>query len=318
MSTEDILGLITGLSLFLYGIHMLSEGLKQCAGHRLEGILKYVTGSKIKAVFSGAIVTALIHSSSALSVMLIGFVNAGILPLKNAIWTLMGADIGTTITSQMIALNMGLIAPLLALIGVILIIFVPASLFQKIGAILSGMGILFIGMDIMSVTLSPLSNEPYFIDMIKALSHPIMAVILGALFTAIIQSSSASIGILQVLALNYLIEFKIAAFVVFGQNIGTCITSTLASLSGDRNSKRLALFHFLFNFLGAILFTIICIYTPFIKYLEIYSYNPAHAIANLHTIYNIIMVILVLPIDKYLLSLVYKIIPENKKRAYLK
>lgn len=311
MTTTNILGVISGLSLFLYGIHMLSEGLKLCAGNKLERILKYVTGNKIKAVLSGALVTAFIHSSSALSVMLIGFVNAGLLPLKNAIWTLMGADIGTTITGQMIALNMGMIAPIFSIMGVIMILFIPSSLFKKIGGILSGLGILFIGMDIMSTSLSPLQDNPYFLNLIQTLSNPIMAVIVGALFTALIQSSSASIGILQVLALNYLIEFNVAAFVVFGQNIGTCITSTLASLSGDRNAKRLALFHMLFNVVGAILFTVICIYTPLIKYIDIYSYNPASAIANLHTLYNTVMVILVLPIDRYLIAFIYKVIPEK-------
>lgn len=311
MNITYILGIISGLALFLYGMNMLSESLKEIAGHKLKNILKYITGSKLKAVATGTVVTAFIQSSSALSVMLIGFVNAGILPLKNAIWTLLGADIGTTITGQMIALKIGMIAPIFAIVGVIFIVFTSSKKLVRIGNILTGLGILFIGMEIMTFSMKPLHSHPYFISLIKNLSNPILAVIIGALFTAFIQSSSASIAILQVLALSYIIEFKIAAFIVFGQNIGTCITSFLASLSGNRNAKRLALFHVVFNTLGAIIFTVICIYTPFIYYIEIYSYNPAHAIANLHTLYNVVMVLLVLPLDKYLIEFVYKVIPER-------
>lgn len=307
MNTADYLGIISGLSLFLYGIHMLSESLKYYE-NKLDVVLKYITRNKIMAVITGMLVTAIIQSSSALSVMLISLVNAGILSLKNAIWTLMGADIGTTITGQIIALDIGILAPIVSLIGVICLLIK----YQKTGSLLTGIGILFIGMDIMSKSLLPLASHSFFLDMITMLQNPIMAVIVGTLFTATIQSSSASIGILQVLALNYLIEFKIAAYVVFGMNIGTCITSFLASLSADRNSKRLAIFHMMFNVLGAILFGIICMSTPLIKYIEIYSYNPANAIANLHTFYNIVMVLLVLPIDKYLIKFIYKIIPDKK------
>lgn len=308
MNITNYLGMMSGLSLFLYGIHMLSESLKYYE-NKLDSLFQYITRNKFIAVLTGMLVTAVIQSSSALSVMLIGLVNTGILPLENAIWTLMGADIGTTITGQIIALDIGILAPICALIGVICLVFMKC---YKIGGLLTGLGILFIGMEIMSSSMIPLAKEQYFLNMLSMLENPIMAILVGTLFTACIQSSSASIGILQILALSYLIEFKIAAYVVFGMNIGTCITSLLASLTGNKNSKRLALFHMMFNILGAIIFTVLCMNSSLLKYVEIYSYNPANAIANLHTLYNIVMVLIVLPFDRYLIKFIYRIIPDKK------
>lgn len=262
MDITDLLGILSGLALFLQGMHMMSDGLNRVAGQKMKDILNHLTDHKLKAIFTGTIVTSIIQSSSALSLMLIAFMNASLLPLKNAIWTLMGADIGTTITGQMIAFRVGMIAPIFAIIGVSMIVFMKSDLFNYIGEVMAGFGILFIGLEIMSTAMKPLQNEIYFIEFIKKLSNPVLAIVFGMIFTALIQSSSASIGILQMMSMNGLIEFKVAAFVVLGQNIGTCITSLLGSLSSCRNAKRLTAFHILFNSIGAFVFTFICLYTP--------------------------------------------------------
>lgn len=309
MNITDLLGMISGLALFLYGMHMMSEGLNEIAGNRMKDILEHLTNRKLKAIMTGTIVTSFIQSSSALSIMLIGFMNASLLPLKNAIWTLMGADIGTTITGQIIAFRIGIIAPFFAIIGVIMIVFIKSKLINHLGEVIGGLGILFIGLEIMSTAMKPLQSEPYFMNFISSLQHPGIAVIFGMIFTALIQSSSASIGILQMMVLNGFIKFRVGAFVVFGQNIGTCITSLLASLSSCRNAKRLTVFHILFNSIGAFIFTMICLYTPLLSLIELYSSSDIRAIANLHTIFNIFTVIIFLPFDDLVINLIYKIFP---------
>lgn len=313
MNITDFLGMISGLALFLYGMHMMSEGLKNIAGNRLKNILNHLTDHKLKAILSGTFITSLIQSSSALSIMLIGFINASLLPLKNAIWTLMGADIGTTITSQIIAFRIGIIAPILAIIGVIMVLFINSKTMNHIGDTIAGLGILFIGLEIMTIAMKPLQNEPIFIDFLKSLSNPFIAIFFGMIFTALIQSSSASIGILQMMALNGFIEFKVAAFVVFGQNIGTCITSLLASLNSCRNAKRLTLFHILFNCIGTLFFTFLCLYTPVLSMIESFSSSSLRAIANVHTIFNLFTVFIFLPLDNIVISLIYRILPLTKQ-----
>lgn len=309
MKITDFMGMIGGLSLFLFGIHMLSDSLI-FNKKRIDLLLLNITKNKIRAVLCGTFLTALIQSSSALSVILIGFVNAKVLPLENAIWTLMGADIGTTITGQFIALDVNYLAPFLAFIGVSCFMITK---YKNISSFFIGLGLLFMGMEMMSSSLFPLSKSSLFLNILIILKNPMMAIIVGMLLTAIIQSSSASIGLLQVLALNQMIEFEIAAYLVFGMNIGTCITSTLASFHTNKNAKRLALFHFLFNVIGAFVFSGLCLLTPLLQYIDSFSYNKANSIANLHTFYNIVMVILILPIDKYLIKWIYQIIPEQKK-----
>lgn len=309
---KEILGVLGGLALFLYGMQMMSEGLESLAGSRLETILQTMTNHKMKAIIVGIIVTCIIQSSSAMSVMLIGFVNAKIIKLENAIWVIMGANIGTTITGQMIALNIGTLSPLISIVGVIFIAFTTRLILQRIGMMIAGFGILFMGLEIMGVSLSPLQTYPLFINLMTSLKNPIYAVLFGIIFTAIIQSSSASLGILQVLALEGLVSFEIGAYMIYGFNIGTCMTAYLASLSGCDNAKRLTCFHILLNVFGAIVFVSMSSFLPILKWVQLLSpHSIMLQLANLHTIFNLVSTIFVLPIDRYLIKIVYKCLPER-------
>lgn len=311
MKIQDMLGMIGGLSLFLFGMNMMSGGLEKIAGNHLEMILKKLTYNKWKAVFTGIVVTALIHSSSAMTVMLIGFVNSGLMPLENAIWVVMGANIGTTITGQMLALDVGTLSPLLAFIGVIMFVFFKKEKMNYTGETIGGFGILFMGLEIMSVSLMPLKDSSFFLSLLQWLSYPILGIFVGIIFTAIIQSSSASIGILQSLAKMNLISLEKATYIIFGFDIGTCITAFLASLSGSRSGKQLALFHLLLNIFGAILFTLICLCTPFIEWVSMLTpHLMMTQIANMHTIFNVGTTVIALFFDQYLIQFIYKILPS--------
>lgn len=310
MELSYILGLLGGLSLFLYGMHMMSDGLEQTAGDRLQSILEKLTKNRILAIFVGALITAAIQSSSATTVMVIGFVSSGLMPLRKAVWVIMGANVGTTITGQLIALDIGMIAPLFAISGTIMVTFMKNKKINHIGEVIAGLGILFIGMNFMGDAMKPLQDNPAFIQLMTTFSNPFYGILAGAIFTAIIQSSSASIGILQTLASQGLISLQSSSFVLFGQNIGTCITACLASLSGNRNAKRAALIHLLFNVTGTVLFVTICLYTPFIELIG--SLTPGNSmaqIANVHTIFNIVTTLVLLPFGNYLADISMKLLP---------
>ena len=230
MDITNILSLLGGLALFLYGMQMMSGGLEAAAGNKMKQILEKLTANRFLAVAVGAAITAVIQSSSATTVMVVGFVNSGMMTLSQAVWIIMGANIGTTITGQLIALDVGMLAPLFAFIGVSMVVFLKAPKAHHYGEILAGLGVLFIGMGMMSDAMKPLRDIPEFANLMSSFSNPILGIIAGAIFTAVIQSSSASIGILQSMALAGVIELDSAVYVLFGQNIGTCITSLLASV----------------------------------------------------------------------------------------
>lgn len=318
MKAQDILGLLGGLALFLYGMNMMSGGLEDAAGNKLEYILDHLTNRKIKAVIVGTLITCIMQSSSAMTVMLIGFVNAGLMSLTRAVWVIMGANIGTTITGQMIAFDIGVFAPLLAIVGVILIVFFSQHKLNTFGEIIAGIGILFMGLDIMSQSMLPLQSSKIFLNFMVTVSHPLLGLAVGALFTGIIQSSSASIGILQKLAMQGLISFPQAVYFLLGFDIGTCMTAFIASSSGCRNSKRLALFHLFFNLIGAGLFMIVCQFTPIISIVARWSPNePMRQIANMHTLFNTVSVFVFMIIDRYVIQFIYCLLPlqlqENQK-----
>lgn len=262
MSISIVLGLLGGLALFLYGMQMMSSGLEAAAGNRMKGILEKLTANRFLGVIVGAGITAVIQSSSATTVMVVGFVNSGMLSLQQAVWIIMGANIGTTITGQLIALDVGAIAPLLAFAGVAVIMFSKKATVQYYGQIVAGLGILFLGMEMMSSSMMPLRDSEAFINLMTQFGNPLIGILVGAVFTAIIQSSSASVGILQTLAIGGLIDLPNAVFVLFGQNIGTCITAVLAAIGTSRNAKRTTIIHLMFNIIGTIIFTIVCIVTP--------------------------------------------------------
>ena len=311
MELKDLLSLLGGLALFLYGMQMMSNGLEAAAGNRMKKILEKLTANRFLGVVVGAVITAVIQSSSATTVMVVGFVNSGMMTLQQAVWIIMGANVGTTITGQLIALDVGAIAPLFAFIGVAFIVFLKNEKLHHYGKIIAGLGILFIGMDMMSAAMVPLRESETFVNIITRFSNPVLGILAGAIFTAIIQSSSASVGILQALASSGVIGLPQAVYVLFGQNIGTCITAVLASIGTSRVAKRTTIIHLLFNIIGTTLFTIICILTPFTTLVEGFTPNNVSAqIANMHTIFNITTTILLIPFGTYLAKLATRILPD--------
>ena len=312
MKITDFFSLLGGLALFLYGMQMMSNGLEAAAGNKMKQILEKLTANRFLGVLVGAGITAVIQSSSATTVMVVGFVNSGMMTLQQAVWIIMGANIGTTITGQLIALDVGAIAPLLAFLGVALVVFIKKQKVHHYGLILAGLGILFVGMDMMSAAMMPLRESEAFISLMTKFSNPFLGILAGAVFTAIIQSSSASVGILQALASSGLIGLGNAVYVLFGQNIGTCITAILASIGTNRNAKRTTIIHLMFNIIGTIIFTV-CILTPLTDLIEsLTPDNVAAQIANMHTLFNIVTTLLLLPFGTYLAKLARKILPEKK------
>ena len=315
MQLSDILTLVGGLALFLLGMNSMGDGLEQACGNKMKSILKKLTSNRFIGVFVGMVITAIIQSSSATTVMVVGFVNAGMMSLTQAIWIIMGANIGTTITGLLIALDVGLIAPAVALIGVVFMLFIKKPFINEIGKILAGFGVLFIGMDMMSGAMMPLRESEAFVGLMTQFSNPILGILVGIVFTAVIQSSSASVGILQALAISGAIQLDSAVFILFGQNIGTCVTALLASIGTNRAAKRTTLIHFIFNLIGTVLFTIICLVTPLVDFMKEKFTSPSMQIANMHTIFNIATTLLLLPFGQYLAKLATIILPEKKEET---
>lgn len=312
MDITNILSLLGGLALFLYGMQMMSGGLEAAAGNKMKQILERLTSNRLLAVVVGALITAVIQSSSATTVMVVGFVNSGMMTLSQAVWIIMGANIGTTITGQLIALDVGMMAPLFAFFGVAMVVFLKSPKAHHYGEIIAGLGVLFIGMGMMNDAMKPLREVPEFVELMTSFSNPVVGIGVGALFTAVIQSSSASVGILQSLASNGLIGLSDAVFVLFGQNIGTCITAVLAAIGTSKNAKRTTLIHLSFNMIGTTIFTIACLLLPLTTWVE--NFTPGNApaqIANMHTLFNIVTTLLLLPFGQYLAKLAEKLMPDS-------
>ena len=313
MELNQILMLPGGLALFLYGMQMMSSGLEAAAGNRMKSILERLTANRFMGVLAGAVITAVIQSSSATTVMVVGFVAAGLMTLNQAVWVIMGANIGTTITGQLIALDIGMIAPLIAFAGVVMIVFLKGEKQHHIGSIIAGLGVLFTGMDMMSAALEPLQESKTFMEIITRFNNPLVGILAGALFTAIIQSSSASVGILQALAESGIIGLPQAVYVLFGQNIGTCITAVLASIGTRVNAKRTTIIHLMFNIIGTIVFTVICMVTPFVSFMQgLAPDNPVAQIANVHTTFNVVTTLLLLPFGNLMAKAAIRILPDKE------
>ena len=314
MDITLVFGLLGGLALFLYGMQMMSEGLENAAGDRMERILEKLTSNRFLGVAVGALITAVIQSSSATTVMVVGFVNSGMMTLQQAVWIIMGANIGTTITGQLVALDIGAFAPIIAFLGVAMIVFMKNPKLHYIGSILAGFGMLFIGMDMMGGTMKPLREFPPFIELMTSFTNPVFGIMAGAVFTAIIQSSSASVGILQTLAAGGLIPFSSAVFVLFGMNIGTCITAVLASIGTNRSAKRTTVIHLMFNIIGTVVFTIFCLSFPIAEFVGGFTPDkPAAQLANMHTVFNIATTMLLIPFGTLLAKAATKILPDTKE-----
>ena len=320
MNLLHIINLVGGLALFLFGINKMSDSLQAVAGSEMRRILKVLINTPLKGVLVGLGVTALIQSSSATTVMMIGLVNTGIMTLNQAVGVVMGANIGTTITAQLIAFNIGQYAFLFVILGVILLFIRKSRAMEHWSQILIGFGLLFVGLNVMAESVIPLQNSEVARNlMIKLATNPILSILVGTAFTMLIQSSSASIGIVMVLASTGLIPFEGALYLVFGDNIGTTITAWLAALSSSNTAKRVAMVHTLFNVFGTIIFgtlTYLGIYTLFINWItpgNVYAgQNMARHIANGHTMFNVINTILFLPFANQLAKLATKIIPPDK------
>ena len=314
MGITDVLSLLGGLALFLYGMQMMSNGLEAAAGNKMKSILEKLTSNRFKGVLVGAAITAVIQSSSATTVMVVGFVNSGLMTLNQAVWVIMGANIGTTITGQLIALDIGAIAPVFAIAGVAAMMFAKSEKVHHISSIFAGLGVLFMGMDMMGAAMEPLQESEAFINLMTQFSNPLLGILVGAVFTAVIQSSSASVGILQALAATGMIPLSSAVYVLFGQNIGTCITAVLASIGTKVNARRTTVIHLMFNIIGTVIFTVVCMVTPYVHLVEsITPGDPVAQIANAHTIFNIVTTLLLLPFGNYMAKAATHILPDSRK-----
>ncbi len=313
MSIANILSMAGGLGLFLLGIRTMGDGLENAAGAKLKRMLEVLTGNRFLAVLVGFVVTAIIQSSTATTVMVVGFVNAGMMTLAQAVGVIMGANIGTTVTSLLIALNFSSVAAASVLVGVILMLASKKTLVKNLGSIFTGFGLLFLGIDLMSDSMAPLRESAGFMNFIVAVSdsplRPLFGILLGIVMTAVLQSSSASVGVLQTLAMQGLVPLKFSVFVLFGQNIGTCLTALFSTVGAKKNSKRAAVIHLLFNLLGTGMFILIALLTPYIEWIEKISSDPMAQIAISHIVFNVVSTIVLFPFAKLLVKLSCLIVP---------
>ena len=328
MSMEDLGNLfqfIGGLGMFLYGMHIMADGLQRSAGGKMQKLMEFLTRNRLLAILVGAGVTAIIQSSSATTVMVVGFVNAGMMTLTQAVGVIMGANIGTTITAWIVSmsewgsiLKPEFFSPLLLGIGAFLLLFSKSEKKNKVGEILVGFSVLFIGLSFMSGSIEPYRDAPVFSQAFVVLGrNPILAILTGAVVTAIIQSSSASVGILQTLAMNGIVTWKSAVFITLGQNIGTCVTALISSSGAGRNAKRASIIHLLFNVCGAVIFGVVMF--------VVFLINPAwgNSTANsvnisiFHTVFNVTCTIILLPFADGLVKLSGRILRADDKEDAL-
>ena len=330
MDIFGVLSLIGGLAIFLYGMDLLGEGLTGASGGKLEKILEKLTSSPIKAVLLGAGVTAVIQSSSATTVMVVGFVNSGIMKLSQAVGVIMGANIGTTITSWILSLTgiessnifISLLkptsfSPVLAAVGIIFLMFLKKDSLKNPGKIMIGFALLMYGMDAMSSSVAPLAEVPQFASILTAFSNPVLGMLAGMLFTAIIQSSSASVGILQALCSTGILSYATALPIIMGQNIGTCVTALLSSIGATKNGKRAAIIHLYFNVIGTVTFMIVFYALNAVIHFSFLNLTAQEfGIAVIHTTFNIITTAYLLPLRKVLEKLAYATIKldDDEKR----
>ena len=312
MDLMNILSFFTGIGLFLYGIDAMGQGLEYAAGSKMKKILGALTKNRLLAVIMGALVTALIQSSSATTVMVVGFVNAGLMNLAQAIGVIMGANIGTTVTSVLIAMDLGKIAPIALLFGVFGMLFSKKDIIKHIGQTIAGFGMLFVGMELMAYGMAPLGESEVFTYFMTNFSNPFVGVLIGVVLTALIQSSSASIGILQALALQGLIPLEFAVYILLGQNIGTCVTALLSAAGSKTNSKRTAVMHLLFNVFGTVIFLFITAFTPYISLLESIGDSVPAQISLAHIIFNVVNTIVLFPFGNLIIKAACILVPDKE------
>ena len=327
MDIFSLLSMIGGLALFLYGMEVLGDGLKKASGGKLEHILEKLTSNKLMAVLLGAGVTAVIQSSSATTVMVVGFVNSGIMKLSQAVGVILGANVGTTVTAWILSLTdvsgsgffLQLLkptsfSPILAIIGVCLISMGKKERQKNIGTILIGFAVLMFGMDTMSTAVEPLAEQPEFSHILLMFSNPVLGMLVGLILTAIIQSSSASIGILQALCATGVVSYATAIPIIMGQNVGTCVTALISSAGASKNAKRAALIHLYYNIIKTVAFMVIFYaLNAFIHFAFLEEAASALGVAVIHTAFNVAAVIIIFPVSWILEKLAYLTIPETEE-----
>lgn len=315
-----IMGLLGGLALFLYGIEKMSDGLKKAAGNRMRSIIATLTRNRIIALIAGAFFTMVIQSSSATTVMLVSFVQAGLMGFTQSLGVILGADIGTTVTAQLIAFKLTDYALLMIAVGFGFKMFAKTDNTRNIGEAILGFGLLFYGMKLMSDVMKPLRTYPGFLDVMKGLENPLLGLLAGTVFTSLIQSSAASIGVVIVLAQQGLITLEAGIPIIFGANIGTCVTAGLASIGTSREAKRVALAHVLFKVAGVLIFIFwIPGFADLIRALAAkFNSSTARQIANAHTIFNVSLGVIFIPFTAFFASLIMKLLPDKEEEASIK
>ena len=299
---------------------LMSDGLAQAAGGKLRHLLEVLTASRARAVFVGILFTMVVQSSSATTVMVVGFVNAGLLNLIQAVGVVMGANIGTTITAQLIAFRLTTVAPVILLIGVVMLMFIKKPIVRKYGIVVLGFGMLFMGMNMMGDAMEPVKDSPQIVSMLSRLNSPILAFLAGLVLTAIIQSSSAAVGLVQVMAMQGLVTLDMAVFIILGSNIGTCVDALMAAVGGRPAAKQTALAHLFLNIFGSILIAILLSFLPLTELVRrITPGDVVWQIANAHTLFKVLEVVVFFPLANQLVRLVVKLVPnppetENERR----
>ena len=303
---EIILGLMGGLGLFLYGMRLMSDSLEQPAGPRMRAILEFFTNTPLRGILVGTLFTAVIQSSSACTVMVVSFVNSGLMDLYQAAGVIMGANIGTTVTSQLISFNLSALAPAIVMAGIILVMISKKVKVQRVGEVLLGFGILFMGLNTMSSSMAVLRESPQVVEIMGSLNGHFAALIVGLVVTAVLQSSSATVGIVLLLANQGLLDMRICFFIILGCNIGACVSALLAGLNGKRDAKRAAMIHLLFNILGTIIMYVALTVAlePITHFIEFVSgSNPGREVANAHTLIKIVEVLILAPFIKQIVKM---------------
>ncbi|EQF24973.1 na+/Pi-cotransporter family protein [Clostridioides difficile CD160] len=310
------ISLIGGLGLFLYGMSLMGEGLQKSAGDKLKKIIELLTSNVVMGVLVGTVVTGIIQSSSATTVMVVGFVNAGIMNLSQAIGVIMGANIGTTVTAQLVSFNLEGIAPIALGVGIVFYLFTSNQKTKHLSEILIGFGILFTGMEFMKDAVAPLAEYKAFTDVLLYFSkNPVLGILAGFAITGIIQSSSASMGMLIALASQGILPLSAALPILYGDNIGTCVTSLLSSVGASRNARRAAVMHLSFNVIGTIIFMLVLNKPISAIVIHFDPTDTARQIANAHTLFNLTNVIILLPFSKYIVRLASKLIPIRETES---
>lgn len=318
MKITVIFSLFGGLGMFLYGMKLMSEGLEKAAGAKMRGILEFFTKNRFIGMLVGIIFTAIIQSSNATTVMVVSFVNSGLMNLMQASGVILGANIGTTVTGQLIAFNLSDIAPLVVIIGVVMVMFFKKQNVKKIGEVILGFGILFMGLSIMGDSMTAVKNSPEILNFLASLKNPFSAILVGFLITAVLQSSSATVGIILLMVSQGLLEFAICPFMILGCNIGSCVSALVASLGGKKDAKRAALIHFLFNVIGSLIMFVILLaaLTPITNGLVYISGGSlARAVANVHSLMKVFEVAILFPFMGWIVKLTYKIVPGKDMTA---